>query len=64
MKLGDLVRREDERLGIVMSEVFDFRPSWEDEYPAVKVWTRHAHTNDLIFACWLLEDIEVISESR
>ena len=65
MKVGDLVmKRGDSRLGIVMSEVFDQRPKWEDEYPAVQVRTRHYHTGEEGIWTWLLEDIEVLSERR
>ncbi len=68
MKIGDLVRYcadpNDNRLGIVMSAVFDSRPTWEDEYPAVHVLTRHEHTNEEGTWTWLLEDIEVLSENR
>ena len=65
MNIGDLVRYcsdpNDGRLGIVMSEVFDNRPTWEDEYPAVHVLTRHQHTGEEGMWTWLLEDIEVVS---
>ena len=65
MKIGDLVTwRNDGRLGIVMSEVFDQRPKWKDEHPAVQVRTRHGHTGEQGTWTWLLEDIEVVSENR
>ena len=73
MRIGDLVRRHqldpagrdlDRRLGIVMSEVFDMRPTWEDEHPAVHVLTRHSHSGEEGTWTWLLEDIEVLSENR
>ena len=72
MRIGDLVRRHqldpagrdsDKRLGIVMSEVFDMRPTWEDEHPAVWVLTRHSHSGEEGEWTWLLEDIEVLSEN-
>ena len=65
MKYGDLVRWRKERLGLVVSEIFDMRPGWQDEHPAVQVLTRHGlPPHDLGLWLWLLEDIEVISESR
>jgi len=65
MKPGDLVQWHKERLGLVVSEIFDMRPKWKDEHPAVRVLTRHGHPpHDVGFWTWLLEDIEVISESR
>ena len=62
--VGDLVRWRGERLGIVMSEVFDMRPAWKDEHPAVRVRTRHGLSGEEGTWLWLLEDIEVISASR
>ena len=66
MKIGDLVTwRNDGRLGIVMSEVFDMRPKWKDEHPAVHVQTRHALAPDEEgLYIWLLEDIVVLNENR
>ena len=73
MRIGDLVRRHqldpagrdsDKRLGIVVSEEIDFRPDWEDYYPAVRVLTRHSHSGEEGIWIWLLEDIEVLSENR
>ena len=64
LKVGDLVQHQGERLGIVISEVFDNRPTWEDEYPAVHVLTRHQHTGEEGMWTWHLEDIEVLSENR
>ena len=68
MKIGDLVRycadSDDGRLGIVMSEVFDTRPHWEDAHLAVHVLTRHSHSGEEGEWTWLLEDIEVLSENR
>ena len=68
MRIGDLVRycsdSNDGRLGIVMSEVFDMRPTWEDDHPAVWVLTRHSHSGEEGEWTWLLEDIEVLSENR
>ena len=70
VRIGDLVRRHqldpagrdsDKRLGIVMSEVFDMRPTWEAEYPGVDVLTRHQHTGEEGTWTWQLEDIEVVS---
>ena len=65
MNIGDLVRYcadpNDRRLGIVMSEVFDQRPNWEDAHLAVQVLTRHGHTGDEGVWTWLLEDVEVVS---
>jgi hypothetical protein len=62
MKIGDLVMyRDNGLLGVVMSEVFDFRPKWHAEYPAVEVVTRHAHTGEEGVWTWLLEDIKVVS---
>ena len=67
MKVGDLVRycadSDDGRLGIVMSEVFDMRPTWEDEYPGVDVLTRHQHTGEEGMWTWQLKEIEVVSEA-
>ncbi len=66
MKIGDLVARhdlDDPRLGIVMSEIFDFRPKWKDEYPAVQVLTRHSRTDEEGVWIWQLEDIKVVSEA-
>ena len=64
MKTGDLVTwRGDGRLGIVMSEMFDMRPKWKDEHPAVLVRTRHSRSHDEGIWTWLLEDIEVLSEN-
>jgi hypothetical protein len=64
VKVGDIVLWRKERLGIVMSEVFDQRPKWKDEHPAVRVLTKHGLTSERGFWTWLLEDIEVISEAR
>ena len=68
MRIGDLVRYcadpNDGRLGIVMSAVFDMRPTWEDEHPAVCVLTRHEQTGEEGMWTWHLEDIEVLSENR
>ena len=65
MKIGDLVRYcDDGRLGIVMSDVFDQRPNWELPHLAVWVLTRHGHTGEEGVWTWLLEEIEVLSESR
>jgi hypothetical protein len=64
VKLGDLVKWRGERYGLISSEVFDQRPNWKDEHPAVRVWTCHGLTNELGTWTWLLEDIEVISETR
>lgn len=59
--IGDLVTRQgDNRLGIVMSEAFDFR---HNEL-AVEVLTHHFHTGEESIWIWLLEDIEVLSEVR
>ena len=67
MKIGDLVRycadSNDGRLGIVISEVFDFRPTWEGEYPAVHVLTRHEHSGEEGTWTWQLADIEILSEA-
>ena len=61
LKVGDLVtRRNDGRLGIVMSEAFDFL---HNEL-AVKVLTRHFHTGEEGIWTWQLEDIEVLSECQ
>ncbi|HIC23679.1 MAG TPA: hypothetical protein EYO84_09655 [Planctomycetes bacterium] len=64
MKPGDLVQWRNERIGIVVSEIFDMRPTWKDEHPAVMVWTQHGHPpyNQGKWM-WLLEDIEVLSEA-
>ena len=65
MNPGDLVLWRKERLGLVMSKVFDFRPKWKDEHPAVRVLThRGLPPHDRGFWTWLLEDIEVINEGR
>jgi len=65
MKAGSLVQWRKERLGIVVSEVFDMRPTWKEEHPAVRVFTHHAQSpHDRGFWTWLLEDIEVINEAR
>ena len=65
MKIGDLVRYcDDRRLGIVISEVYDMRPDWEDAHLAVQVRTRHGLTGEEGVWTWLLEEIEVLSESR
>jgi len=62
-KIGDLVQHQDNRIGIVLSEVFDFRPTWEDVYPAVLVRTRHGlPPHDEGDWIWQLEDIEVLGE--
>ena len=66
MNIGDLVRYctdpTDGRLGIVVSEVFDTRPKWHAEYPAVQVRARHALAPDEEgIYIWQLEDIEVVS---
>ena len=64
VKIGDLVQRlGDERLGIIMSEVFDFRASWKEEYLAVKVRSRHNHTQEQGDWIWQVEDIKVVSEA-
>ena len=63
MKPCDIVRWRKEGLGIVMSEVFDMRPKWKDDHPAVTVLTKHGLTGERGFWMWLLEDVEVISES-
>jgi len=67
VNIGDLVRYcadpNDGRLGIVMSEVFDMRPDWEDEHPAVWVLTRHGHTGEEGEWAWQLADIEILSEA-
>ena len=62
MKVGDLVQWRKERLGIVISDVFDQRPTWKDEHPAVQVHTKHGLTGEVGTWTWLLEDIETISE--
>ena len=68
LKVGDLVRYcsdpNDGRLGIVISEVFDFRPTWEDYHPAVEVRTKHGHTGEEGVWMWHLEDIEVLGECQ
>ena len=64
MKIGDLVQHKKTRLGIVVSEVFDMRPKWTDEHPAVQVHATHGLSGEWGTWLWLLEDIEVISESR
>ena len=64
MKIGDLLMWRNERLGIVVSEVFDMRPKWKDEHPAVQVHTTHGRSGEVGTWTWLLEDIEVISETR
>ena len=65
LKVGDLVQfRDDQRLGIVVSEVFDIRPQWLDVYPAVEVRTKHEHTGEEGVWMWMLEDIEVLSEGQ
>ena len=64
LKVGDLVQHQGERLGIVISEVFDNRPTWEDEYPAVHVLTRHQHTGEEGMWTWHLEDIEVLGKCQ
>ena len=63
LKVGDLVQfRDDQRLGIVVSEVFDMRPTWSDFHPAVHVRTRHGlPPHDEGVWTWLLEDIKVMS---
>ena len=66
MNIGDLVRYcadcDDRRLGIVVSEVFDTRPKWHAEYPAVQVRARHAlEPDEEGIYIWQLEDIEVVS---
>ena len=67
MKVGDLVRYcadpNDGRLGIVISEVFDNRPTWEGEYPAVHVLPRHQHTGEEGTWTWQLADIEILREA-
>jgi hypothetical protein len=64
VKIGDLVRYcNDGRLGLVVSEVFEQRPKWEDEHPAVHVLTSHSHTGEEGTWTWLLKEIEVVSES-
>jgi len=67
MKIGDLVRycadRDDGRLGIVISEVYDMRPNWEDPHLAVQVLTRHQHTGEEGTWTWQLEDIRIVSEA-
>ena len=61
IKVGDLVtRNEDGRLGIVMSEAFNFL---HNEL-AVKVLTRHFHTGEEGIWTWQLTDIEVLSQSQ
>ena len=61
-KVGDLVQfRDDQRLGIVVSEVFDMRPTWSDYHPAVEVRTKHEHTGEEGVWMWMLDDIEVVS---
>ena len=65
MKIGDLVRYcDDRRLGIVISEVYDMRPDWEDAHLAVQVLTRHGLSGEEGTWTWLLENIEVLSENR
>ncbi len=65
MKPGDLVQWRKERLGLVVSDVFDMRPKWKDEHPAVQVLTHHGlPPHDRGCWIWLLEDIEVVSEAR
>ena len=64
MKPGDLLMWRNERLGIVVSEVFDQRPKWKDYHPAVQVHTKHGLTGEVGTWTWLLEDIEVFSECR
>ena len=64
MKIGDLVQWRKERLGIVVSEIFDMRPKWKDEHPAIEAHTKHGLTGEVGTWLWLLEDIEVISETR
>jgi len=66
VNIGDLVRYcadcDDRRLGIVVSEVFDTRPKWHAEYPAVQVRARHAlEPDEEGIYIWQLEDIEVVS---
>jgi hypothetical protein len=67
MKIGDLVRYcsdpNDGRLGIVISEVFDMRPNWEDPHLAVQVLTRHQHSGEEGTWTWQLEDIRIVSEA-
>ena len=67
MKIGDLVswrsQIKDSRLGVVISEVFDFRPEWPDEYPAVEVLTVHGSTQEEGVYIWQLEHIESVSEA-
>jgi len=67
VKIGDLVRycadRDDGRLGIVISEVYDMRPDWEDAHLAVQVLTRHQHTGEEGTWTWQLQDIEILSEA-
>jgi hypothetical protein len=64
VNIGDLVQWKGERLGIVVSEVFDMRPKWKDYHPAVQVRTKHGRTGEEGTWLWLLEDIEVLSERR
>ena len=64
LKVGDLVQHQGERLGIVISEVFDMRPRWEDSYPAVEVRTKHEHTGEEGVWMWMLDDIEVLGECQ
>ena len=66
LKVGDLVQfRDDQRLGIVVSEVFDMRPTWSDFHPAVHVRTRHGlPPHDEGVWTWLFEDIEVLSQCQ
>ena len=64
LKVGDLVQHQGERLGIVISEVFDFRPTWEDYHPAVEVRTKHGLTGEEGVWMWLLEDIEVLGQCQ
>ena len=65
MNIGDLVMDcEDGRLGIVVSGVFDFRPSWKDKYPAVSVRTPHGRSpHDEGIWVWQLKDIEIVSRA-
>ena len=67
MKIGDLVRYyadpDDGRLGIVISEVYDMRPDWEDAHLAVQVLARHQHTGEEGTWTWQLQDIEILSEA-
>ena len=64
MKIGDLVQYRGERVGVVVSEVFDMRPTWNESHPAVQVRTQHGLTGEDGVWGWLLEDIKVVSKVK